>query len=392
MRKTTQKKNVGWESTTVFHPGEFLAETLEEFGMSQAELASRTGLSKKLVNEIVRGKNPISRATASCLANVFSLSEQYWNNLQERYDSDRVRLEKEGVFKKEVEKYLNSFAETYKEISKIGFASGLRNVQSNSVDIVLELQRFFGVGSLEYVGQKQSSFCHSKVAFRKYKGKSCNQNTSLAWLRLGEIKAQRTQTKKFDKKMLKDNLEDIARMSMEDYQTYLPKLEKVLRDCGVVLACLPYLKRTYIQGASAWINRDTALIMINTAKKSEDRFWFTLFHEIGHILKHSKKECFIDFEETDMSENEKEADAFAEKCLIPDFKDVQEELLPRQYSEHTVQDSDHPIVAAAKQMQRSPAILAGRIAYEDTRDGKNGYGALSKFFKNTIEYSNVVPV
>ena len=392
MRKTTQKKNVGWESITAFHPGEFLAETLEEFGMSQAELAGRTGLSKKLVNEIIKGKSPMSRATASCLANVFSFSEQYWNNLQQRYDSDRMRLEKEGVFKKEVEKYLDDFAETYKEISKIGFASGLRNVQSNGVDIVLELQRFFGVGSLEYVGKKNSSFCHSKVAFRKYKGKTFNQNTSLAWLRLGEIKAQRTKTKKFDKKTLEDNLENIAQLSTENYHTYLPKLEKVLSDCGVVLACLPYLKQTYIQGASAWINRDTALIMINTAKKSEDRFWFTLFHEIGHILKHSKKECFIDFEEKDMSENEEEADVFAEKCLIPDFKGVQERLLSHQCSEYVVQDSEHPIVAAAKQMQRSPAILAGRIAYEDTKDGKNGYGTLSEFFKNTIEYSNVAPV
>ncbi len=94
MPHTKEEKLIGWESPEAIHPGEFLIDVLDEFSMSQDDLASRIGLSKKAVNEIVKGKNSITERTARHLSKVFPFSKEYWVNLQKRYESDKVRLEK----------------------------------------------------------------------------------------------------------------------------------------------------------------------------------------------------------------------------------------------------------------------------------------------------------
>ena len=127
----------------------------------------------------------------------------------------------------------------------------------------MEIQKFFGVGSLGYI-KKQSKFF--SVAFRKHKKGKSNPYTLEAWLRLGRIKVQHVDVPLFDKDKLRGSLEEIAQLSCEDPKVYVCKLEKMLHDCGVVLACLPYLKNTHIQGAAMWIG-NKPLIMVATNKK-----------------------------------------------------------------------------------------------------------------------------
>jgi addiction module HigA family antidote len=263
------KKNItGWDSPVAIHPGKFLEETLVDFSMSQADLAERINLSKKVVNEIIKGKNPITRATAFKLAKVFSISEEYWVNLQNIYENDKARLEQEEHIEIDKEQHLPNFIETYKELSRIGITSGLRWSTENSSNIVLELQRYFAADSLGYV-QKEIE----QVYFRKHKHEKekLNYYTLAAWLRLGKIKAQKTSIQSYDEKKLRNSLVDIARLSQKNPHEYLPKLEEILNECGVVIAYLPYLKKTHVQGAANWIGKDKPLIMINTSNKSEDK-------------------------------------------------------------------------------------------------------------------------
>lgn len=62
-------------------PGEILAEYLEAYGMTQTELADRTGLTKKTINEIIRGKSPITPETALKLERSLGRPAHFWNNL-----------------------------------------------------------------------------------------------------------------------------------------------------------------------------------------------------------------------------------------------------------------------------------------------------------------------
>jgi addiction module HigA family antidote len=66
-------------------PGETLLETLEVLRMSQAELAGRTGKALKTINEIVKGKAPITPETALQLERVLGVPARFWNNRERRY-------------------------------------------------------------------------------------------------------------------------------------------------------------------------------------------------------------------------------------------------------------------------------------------------------------------
>lgn len=85
----------GWESPVAVHPGEFIQDYIEEYNITQLELALRTGVSKKIINEIIKGKNPVTEAMAVKLSKVFPLSIEYWLNLQAEYVADLARLNQE---------------------------------------------------------------------------------------------------------------------------------------------------------------------------------------------------------------------------------------------------------------------------------------------------------
>lgn len=70
-----------------FTPGEILAEEfLEPYQLTQDELAKRIGVTRRRINEIVRGKRAITPDTAIRLAKLFSMTSEYWLNLQMKYD------------------------------------------------------------------------------------------------------------------------------------------------------------------------------------------------------------------------------------------------------------------------------------------------------------------
>ena len=76
----------------VVPPGDVLEDYLESHAMTQAGLAERTGLAKKTVNEIVKGKAPITPETALRFERVFSRPAGFWNNLERLFQEDRARL------------------------------------------------------------------------------------------------------------------------------------------------------------------------------------------------------------------------------------------------------------------------------------------------------------
>ena len=68
------------------HPGEFLAETLEELGFSQAALARAIGVSPMRVSHVIKGARPVTAELALLFGRAFNQSPQYWLNLQSDHD------------------------------------------------------------------------------------------------------------------------------------------------------------------------------------------------------------------------------------------------------------------------------------------------------------------
>jgi len=138
------------------------------------------------------------------------------------------------------------------------------------------------------------------------------------WLRLGELKGREIDCVPFDKILLESALPDIRSMTMQLPDNFLPRLTDLLAHAGVALVLCPHLPKTYAHGATFPLGREKTVLMLSLRMKWADIFWFSLFHELGHILLHDRNAIFVDYDNGNayLQKQEKEADEFAANTLI----------------------------------------------------------------------------
>lgn len=294
----------------IIAPGETILELLEANSMTQLDLASKTGINKKTINEIIKGKAPITTSTALKLEYVFNIPASFWINLESGY---REALERKKDFEsiKFDEKYLINIP--YSEMVKRNWEPIQKT--NNPYEKVINLRKFFSVASLSF-----NTELRKKIVFRK----SANENFSFealyCWLRYGEIQSNKLEYPKFDIEKLKINSIKIRNYTNDTFFNSFDEIKRYLYECGVALIYEPHLPHTYVNGVSYKVTSDKAIIMLSDRGKRDDILWFTLFHEIGHLIKHSKKEMFIDQDNDVKTDIEIEADNFARNILIPSDK------------------------------------------------------------------------
>ncbi|MBU0667780.1 HigA family addiction module antidote protein [Patescibacteria group bacterium] len=338
----------GYTSPIAVHPGETVRETLEVLGIAQTDLSLSTGLAEKTISEILNGKNPITPETALKFERVLGISKLGLLNMQAQYDADLLRLKEEKRLVVE-SKNLERFS-CYSELEKIGYVKKTRN----PIEKVEELLKFFAVDSLSAIQQVMP------VAFRISHVEKINHESLAAWLKIGHIEANKMETNEFNLEELRNKLDEMRSLTIQDAEEFSKRLVELCAACGIALVFTPYLKNTNVNGATRWLTPRRALIQLSLRYKYADSFWFTFFHEIGHLIKHSKKEVFVDFKNGhDNSALEKEVDQFAQKMLIPStaaFEALKKSLAPN--------NLELKIQMFAKENNIDPGIVAGRLARE----------------------------
>lgn len=326
-------------------PGEIVEEYLDGLGMTQAELASRTGLAKKTINEIIKGKSPITPETAMKLERTIGRPAHFWNNLERQFQEDRIRLAEQ--------KRLESQLDWLKKVPVSGMVKlGWIQKFKNKVEQMKEVLRFFGVASPEQWEPVWKEY--QTVAYRQtQRFTACAESVS-AWLRQGEIEARRITCDPFDKKRFQEILHEIRGLTREAPKTFVPKLVELCASAGVAVVFVRELPNIGVYGATRWLG-DKAIIQLSLRYKSNDHLWFTFFHEAGHILKHGRKEVFI--ENGLDGEKEKDADAFACDKLISSS-----EL--RRFLEAGRPTLEH-IQRFADEVGIAPGIVVGRLQHDE---------------------------
>lgn len=359
------------------HPGRTLLENLEFLGISQSELAMKTGITTKHISNIINEKASITPEFSLKLEKVLGIKASFWDNLEKNYQATLARIENTREIEKEVQ-CLSDFKETYNELVRHKILKRIKWVDSNFVDIVRDLQYFFGTDSLKFIPNINS------VAWRKYSRENINNYTLSAALRIGEKTSENTILPPYNEKTLRTNLVKIRELSfVKDYKIYVPRVKNLLAEAGVNLVCLPNFRNTYIQGATKWIGKDKVMIILKTVKQGEDKFWFNLLHEIGHILKHSKKQTFVNIEDKE-DELEKEANTFASEFFMKGFQ--KEDILQFQISSGMI-DTSKAVQELAQRYNTSEAIVAGRLSHEFS-NSRNIYKILSRYIQQ-INYNSL---
>lgn len=329
---------IEYNDIVAFHPGYYIEEIVKSSGLTQNDFAKRLDTTPKNLSLLIRGEQDLSIDMAMKLSRMVGTSVQYWLNLQNAFDTLIIKFKSDEELKNELKvfKALNYkyFKENY----------GLKDLSHKRDEQVIQVRNFLGVSTLSVFTRKDMAVnfrCSSKVI--------TEENTIRAniMVQIAINEALKVKAPKFNKKIFENTIEYALTLT-ENHDNFYSKLKEAFFKAGVIFIILPNLPGSKINGATKKIGNNV-MLMVNDRRLNMDSFWFTLFHEIGHII---NGDFGISFEK-DIGEQEEGADRYAENCLIS----------PERYSEFIKKGNFDlkSIQIFAKQIKREPGIVLGRL-------------------------------
>lgn len=327
-------------------PGEILEETLDALGIKKKDFAESCGLSSKHVSQIISGKAPVTPETAIRFERVLGIADDVWNNLEANYRAFHARKRAGQELEQQVE-WVKKFP--VKQLINRGLMEKPKD-EVHAVELVL---RFFGVASIEVWEERYASV---GAAFRHSRVFKSELESLATWLRIGELLAQKMETSAYDRDIFFKALLAIRSFTNLNPKEFEPKMKDLCGKAGVALVFVPEFPKTHLSGASRWSTPEKAVIQLSLRHKTNDHFWFSFFHEGGHILNHSKKGVYINEPDGASSEEEIAADAFASRILVP-LKEYKAFVERKSFSRNS-------IGLFAEKVGVAPGIVVGRLQHD----------------------------
>jgi HTH-type transcriptional regulator/antitoxin HigA len=334
-------------------PGRLLQRELDARSISQAQLAARTGLSPKHINLVIKGTAALSPDVAVTLEQILGTSAETWLRLEAAYQAGEARNEKRNALSGFVD-WAGSFPREVLIDRKV--------IERNdtSVEVVTKLLDFFAVAS---PAAYKKTWLEPQASYKRSQLHSIDRNLTALWLRLSESQASGlvVEAPAYDPAKLRAAAELIPNLTVKDVAVAFKEVQELLLGAGVVLVFVPEIPNTRISGVSRWIN-GTPVIAVTSRYKSLDGLWFTLLHEIAHVLVHPKRSTFVDdgFKaDDDADDQESAANAFAEDHLIP----------PAYRAALDATTTAEGILALADRLNVSPSVVAGQWVFRTQRWG-----------------------
>ena len=293
----------------------------------------------------------------------FGIPVSFWINLQGIYDKEIIEYKDQVEIDEDELKIIKQLKEVIKYAEKLE----LINKTKNDISQIIELRNICNVKNLTYINK----LCTSAIAFRKSQTIETNVYVLYVWLRLCELIAEKNNVENdYNEECLKSNIEKIKKCMFLEINDAIAALTKIFAECGIVFQVVQNFAGAPVQG---FIKRkDNKVILSMTIRGAfADIFWFTLFHEIGHLLNGDIGESnFIDFtnSKADIEEN---ADYYARNALI------NEEDFYSLINKENI--TEHDIIEFSMQQEIEPFIVVGRIQKE-----KNDYKVFNKMKKKYI--------
>ncbi|MDY4969914.1 MAG: HigA family addiction module antitoxin [Lachnospiraceae bacterium] len=320
-------------------PGATIKEQLKDRGMSQKEFAARMDMSEKHISKLINGDVQLTPEVAVRLEMVLGVPAKFWNNLEAVYREKLIKAEAENAMDADeaLAKQL-----PYSEMAKYGWVPETRD----SKEKVVYLRKYFEVVELSLLENNQIT----RIACRRLAVTEKSDFALLAWAQEAKIKARNIQTAPINIKGLIEIVPEIRKMTVQKPKEFCPELKEMLARCGIALVFLPHLKGSFLQGAS-FMDGNKIVVGLTARGKDADKFWFSLFHELGHIvLGH------IGQSEGTTDQDEKNADRWSGDKLIP------AEIFERFKAQKNFTESN--VVAFADSIGIAPGIVVGRLQKE----------------------------
>ncbi len=288
--------------------GSLLEKYLEYNKISQSDFANMLGITQKHMNEIINGKTKISTELMLGISlltdidvNLIAFAEQR----KEMYDYLHTNIGDH----KEINEFLNSYH--IKEMIKNNWIK-VRDIDDQSTSAI-DLLNFLKVKSFDI----ESNYIDNKILYKKLD--NANNRKILLWLRRCDNLCNGVEVPKYDSSKLKDLFKELEIIRTKEFNK--DTLIELFKKYGMILVIENPLKGTKIRGCSM-VKVKTPAIYMTTYFKTLDSFYFTLYHELGHIKSdYNKLISKVEVEDTD----EEKEDNFALDKMIPN--DIWNEII-----------------------------------------------------------------
>ena len=340
------------------HPGESLAEKLDEMAMGINEFALRTCKPEKTIIAVLQGKSSITPDMAVAFERVTSIPVGLWLNHQRAYDEYVAREKYKAVIKAAVP-WAKHFP--LAEMNRLGWLPVETTMEAKTVALL----QFFGIAKHDAWDEY---YCKQNLqtAFRISLSHAKEPYAISAWLRRGELQAAALDAAPYDERKFKETLVKIRSLMVRQPHRFFKTLQQMCCEAGVKVVHTPCIQRAPISGATRWIG-DTPLMQVSGRYKRNDAFWFTFFHEAGHILLHGKKGVFLEGNNLAHQDavKEREADAFAIRHTLS-LRDEETIIDAMPLRPKDIQDF-------ARKFDTHPAIIVGRLQHRGLMPRSSGH-------------------
>ena len=314
--------------------------------MALSEFCNHVGLTYTQGRELLSGTLELNENIATQLEEVFGCSKHFWVTREAQYREDLVReieRSREKAFQ-----WMNSLP-LRDMVRRRWISPHLKGEKKLEACL-----NYFGVNSYVSWKNKYEGLMHS-VAFRTSNTYDSEPESVISWLRQAELQVEKEDGGRWDRDQFALSIQKAKELTLvKDPRDFLPSLRELLMPCGVSIAVSPVPSRCRTSGAVFFVSNDHAVILLSFRYLSDDQFWFTFFHECGHLLLHSDKGLFLEGNfATGIEENE--ANEFASTFLIPiEF----EQELCRLTSKNV-----RGIYRFARKLGISPGIVVGQLQH-----------------------------
>ncbi len=298
------------DTNKIMHPGERLLSEITKRGMKQSELAIRTGMSAKHISTVINGTKEISVSFARKLDIALGEKSGTWAAYQAEYDNYMTEMEeKNGITEEET-----TIFKAMKDIVEYFINVGIMYNNCGIPEKIIQLRKLLCVNSLTVI---------PKITYNAAYRAQVKTSTAVdpyilfAWQRLCEIQTEKAEIAvQFDNKKLSDRIPEIKQQMFEiDPNIMIKNLKSIFAECGVAFDVVHHFRGAPVQGFIKETDSGKVILCVTIRGKNADRFWFSLFHEVGHLLNGDLSTRFVDFDtvKADMEDN---ADSFARDALI----------------------------------------------------------------------------
>jgi len=256
------------QAAEVFPPGEFIRDELEARGWTQREFAEILGRPAQVVNEIVNGKKKITPQTALAIAKAFGTSPEMWLNLESAYRLSLAEAPDSDVRRRARLRELVPV----RELEKRSWIRPTRNLE----ELEAEVCAFLEIGSPDEKPKLP-------IAARRSDAYGELSPSQTAWVFRAKHEAAALNVPALSKKKLQEVLPGLSRLSVD--RAGMSRVVPTLHALGVRVVFVPHVKGARTDGAAFWLNARSPVVALSFRYDRIDWFWFTLLHEMAHVLR-----------------------------------------------------------------------------------------------------------